>query len=80
MTITRYQCRYEDAWHSEYGDYVLHTDHLAALAAIEWAAYERGVRAAAQVSSRYNVNRGSGSATARAVTTAILALLTQEGR
>ena len=59
MTITRYEMVRGDydrhqMTEQDDGDYVLHTDHLAALAAIERAAYERGKAEANEIWSRNN--------------------------
>ena len=86
MTITRYapavkrDGKFSGMWEMEDGDYVLHADHLAALTAIERAAYERGVRDAADA---VPVDQYHESWMARMLVCArvrILALLTQEGR
>lgn len=55
MTITRYDPaikrdgKFSGMWEMDDGEYVLHADAQAALTAIERAAYERGVRAMADM-------------------------------
>lgn len=77
MTITRYEMVRGDydrhqMTEQDDGDYATPADAQAALTAIERAAYERGVRDAAD-----QFNDGGQLVNPRAV---ILALLTQEGR